>query len=187
MDDPDLQLVAALKAGEDLALNELIQRHRQPLYFFVFRYLRDESAALDIVQETFVRAYFSVRSFKPRSSVKTWLYTIAANLAKDRLRWLSHRRHLSLDSPEGEGTRAQVATLELSPSAETAAREKFTELERAIADLPERLRIPLLLCTLEGQSHKDAGEILGISPKAVELRIYHAKGKLRAMLGHLPK
>ena len=58
----------------------------EPLFRFAFRYLRDETAARDVAQETFVRVYFKAASFKPQSTVKTWLYTIAVNLCRDRLR-----------------------------------------------------------------------------------------------------
>ncbi len=184
MADPDLPLIEALKAGEDLALNKLIQRHREALYFFAFRYLHDESAARDVVQETFVRVYFKASSFEPKSSVKTWLYTIAANLSRDRLRWLGKRHHVSLDAPtEAKALHRELSAAEPNPSEQTATRERFDELQHAIDQLPDRLRRPLILCTLEGQSHKEAGGILDLTPKAVELRIYHAKAKLREILG----
>lgn len=64
--DPDLPLMEALQAGDDSALNELIDRHREPLFHFVYRYLRDEPVAREVVQETFVRVYFKAKTFAPR-------------------------------------------------------------------------------------------------------------------------
>ena len=90
--DPDLPLIEALQAGDESALNELINRHREPLFYFVYRYLRDEMAARDVVQETFVRVFFKARTFRPRSSVKTWIYTIALNLTRDEGRRLGRRQ-----------------------------------------------------------------------------------------------
>ena len=179
--DPDLALIEALRAGEDLALNELIQRHRAPLFRFAFRYLRNEAAARDIVQETFVRAYFKSGRFKPRFTVKTWLYTIAANLCRDRLRWVGKRQHLSLDAPDG-GAKPEPASADLTPAELSARTEWFTLLQQAIDKLPHRLKLPLVLCALEERSHKEAADIMGTTPKTVELRIYHAKARLRELL-----
>src|SRR3989338_605341 len=90
----------ALQAGDDSALTELIHRHREPLFHFVYRYLRDETVAHEVVQETFVRVYFKVRKFEPRSLAKTWIYAIALNLCRDQSRKLAKRwREVSLNAP----------------------------------------------------------------------------------------
>jgi RNA polymerase sigma-70 factor (ECF subfamily) len=184
--DPDLPLIEALQAGEDLALNELIERHREALFRFAFRYLRDETAACDVAQETFVRVYFKAASFKPQSAVKTWLYTIAVNLCRDRLRRLvKHRSDLPLDAPSDDGARIELADTQPIPSEQSAQADRFKLLQLAIDRLPHRLKLPLVLCTLEGKSHKQAAEIMDTSPKTVELRIYHAKAKLRDLLRDL--
>ena len=182
--DPDLPLIEALKAGEDLALNELIQRHREPLFRFAFRYLRDETAARDVAQEAFVRVYFKAGTFRPQSTVKTWLYTIAVNLCRDRLRKLSKYRHdVSLDDPAvGNAATAVQADDRSNPAAQSASSDEFNLLQRAINQLPHRLRLPLVLCALEGKSHKEAAEVMDTTPKTVELRIYRAKAKLRELL-----
>lgn len=184
--DPDLPLIEALKAGEDLALNELIQRHREPLFRFAFRYLRDETAARDVAQETFVRGYFKAGTFRPQSTVKTWLYTIATNLCRDRLRRLGKHRHdISIDVPREDGGHTELADAQPIPSEQTAQSDRFKFLQRAIDQLPHQLKLPLILCALEGKSQKEAAEIIGTTPKAVELRIHHAKVKLRDALGDL--
>ena len=190
--DPDLPLLEALVAGEDLALNELIQRHRDALYAFVFRYLRDETAARDVVQECFVRLYFKAASFNPQSTVKTWLYTIAANLCRDRLRWLGRRRNdVSLDAPPRGGsgdTRPEQVDVSPLPSERTAQADRFATLQQAIDKLPHKLRLAVVLCSMEGKTHQEVADILGITPKTVELRVYHAKAKLREILaGSLAK
>ncbi len=182
-----MPLLKALVAGEDLALNELIERHREALFSFVFRYLRNESAAHDVVQECFVRLYFKAASFKPHSTVKTWLYTIAANLSRDRLRWLERRRNdVSLDAPSAsQGGQSRPVQTDASPlpSERAAEADRFTALQRAIDQLPEKLRLAVVLCALEGKTHQEAAEIVGTTSKTIELRIYHAKAKLRELLG----
>ena len=185
--DPDLPLIEALQNGDDSALNELIDRHREPLRRFVYRYLRNEAATEDAVQETFVRLYFKARKFQPKSSVKTWIYTIALNLCRDQFRRLArHRGDVSMDAPaHGNAPRTEVADRAPSPSARAGEADRFAQLQRAIDALPERLKEALILFSLEERSQQEVAEILGITPKAVETRVYHARTKLRAALaGH---
>lgn len=181
--DPDLPLLQAIQAGDDSALNELINRHREPLFHFLFRYLRDETAARDVAQETFVRVYFKAHRFKPQASVKTWLYAIALNLARDQARKLAKRhRESSLDAPSEAGP-VELTDPRLLPSDQAAQQDRFRNLQQAIDRLPEPLREALILFALEEKSQKETAEILDTTPKTVELRVYHAKKKLRESLG----
>lgn len=185
--DSDLPLIQALQAGDDSALNELIHRHREPLFYFVFRYLRDATAARDVVQETFVRTYFKAGKFRPSATVKTWIYTIALNLCRDHARCIGKRRNdISLDeTPSPERSPLQLADSRPIPSDETAQKDRFARLQHAIAQLPNSLREALILFSLEGKSQQEAAAILGTTPKTIELRVYHAKDKLRKLLGDL--
>ena len=132
--------------------------------------------------------YFKAASFKPQSTVRTWLYTIAANLCRDRLRRLGKHRHdIPLDAPGDDGARTELADPQPIPSERSAQADRFKALQRAIDQLPHRLKLPLVLCTLEGRSQKEAADIMGTTPKAVELRIHHAKVKLRGLLGDLQR
>ncbi|MDO8540172.1 MAG: RNA polymerase sigma factor [Opitutaceae bacterium] len=183
--DPDLPLIEALQASDDSALNELIDRHREPLRRFVFRYLRNDAACEDVVQETFVRVYFKADKFRPKSSVKTWIYTIALNLCRDQFRRLArHRGDVSMDAPaRSDAPRTEVADAAPPPSARAVDSDRFARLQRAIDELPEKLREAIVLFSLEQRSQHEVADILRITPKAVETRIYHAKARLRAALG----
>lgn len=182
--DPDLPLIEALQAGDDSALNELINRHREPLHRFAFRYLRDDATVRDVVQETFVRVYFKAAKFRPRSSVKTWVYTIALNLCRDQGRWLGrHRGNVSMDAPvRDDQPRLEVADDAPVPSAKAAESDRFALLQRGIDRLPQKLKEVLILYSLEERSQQEVAELLGITLKAVETRVYHAKAKLRVLL-----
>ncbi len=183
--DPDLLLIEALQTGDDSALNELIDRHREPLRRFVYRYLRNDAATEDVVQETFVRLYFKAAKFQPKSSVKTWIYTIALNLCRDQFRRLTrHRGDISMDAPaRDDAPRAEVADAAPPPSARAVDSDRFARLQQAIDELPEKLREALILFSLEQRSQHEVADFLGITPKAVETRVYHAKARLRAALG----
>lgn len=182
--DPDLPLIEAIQAGDESALNELIDRHREPLFRFVYRYLRDEKAARDVVQETFVRGFFKAKSYEPRSSVKTWLYAIALNLCRDTGRKLSRRRReVSINAPcPDEQPPLEVADTAPLPDAQAGQQERLALLQQAIEKLPHKLRTALILFALEGKSQREVAEILDTTPKTVEQRVAHARQKLRQML-----
>jgi RNA polymerase sigma-70 factor (ECF subfamily) len=183
--DPDLPLIQALQAGDDSALNELIQRHREPLFRFVFRYLRNDTAAADVVQETFVRVYFKAAKFAPRSTVKTWFYAIALNLCRDQLRLLARRRgDVSLDARATDfQPKLELADSLPVPSEQAEQSDRFGRLQAAIDRLPHKLKAALILCSIEGMSQKEAAEIIRTTPKTIELRLHRAKEKMRDFLG----
>ena len=181
--DPDLPLIRALQAGNDSALDELIRRHQEPLLHFVHRYLRDETAARDVVQETFVRAYFKATKFEPRAAVKTWIYAIALNLCRDQSRRIARRREVSVEAIRASQPSAESVDPSPAPDAQSSQRDQFLALQTAIEQLPRRLREALVLFSLDGKSQKETAEILGTTAKTVELRIYRAKSRLRQLLG----
>lgn len=188
--DPDLPLLEALKAGEDEALNELMARHKVGLHGFVYRYLMNEAAAADVVQETFVRAYFKAGTFRPSASVKSWLYAIALNLCRDHARRLSRSKVVPFQavSEEGAATEPEAVDCGCTPRESVEQEDRFEILRRAIALLPHKLRTPLVLFSLEGRPQNEVAEIMGVTPKTVELRVYHAKGRLRTIMeALLPK
>ena len=184
--DPDLPLIEALQTGDDSALNTLMAHHREPLFRFVFRYLRNETAARDVVQEVFVRAYFKAKTFVPKASVKTWLYAIALNLCRDEVRRLARHPLNSLDAPSPLSSRTsnELADGGVQPDEQATRSDRHHALQRAIDRLPEKLREPLILYALEGKTQQEVAEILGTTLKTVELRVYHAKTKLRSLLAN---
>ena len=152
---------------------------------FVHRYLRDVAATEDVVQETFVRVYFKAGKFRPKTSVKTWIYSIALNLCRDQFRRLArHRGDVAMDAPtRPDAPRLEVADIAPLPSVRAIEMDRLAHLQRAIDELPEKLREVVLLFSLEQRSQQEVADLLGITPKAVETRVYHAKARLRTLLG----
>jgi RNA polymerase sigma factor (sigma-70 family) len=189
LEDPDLALVRALQAGEERALNTLIERHHEGLYRFVFRHISNEDDAIELTQKAFVQAYFNIQKFRPTAKFVTWLYHIALNLCRDYARSPAYR-HLSrtistnVSDEENEGQRPLISNL-LGPDKQTQDREKLRAVVKAISELPQDLKNPLILTALEGRSHADAGELLGISPKAVEMKVYRARKLLLKKMGEM--
>lgn len=184
-DAQDQSDIARLASGHGAALDDLMERHSQRLYHYLIRVLQDEAEAADLAQETFVRVYQSCHRFKPSGKFSTWLFTIATNLARDRIRWLSRRKNIPLETND-DG--ADTGLKNILPSNEPTPREKLEAEEcaeavrRALAELPEDLRVPLVLAEYEEQSHVEIAAVLDCSPKAVEMRLYRARQQLRQRL-----
>ena len=178
----------ALRAGEDLALNRLMARHREKLFHYLIRLLQNEGDAAEVAEETFVRVFLNREKFKAKHRFGTWLFAIATNLARDRMRWLSRHPSVSLEAPAGRSEMTLGETLpepKLPPGAQLEQNERVQEIRAALAAIPEDLRAPLVLFEYENLSHAEIAEILECTPKAVETRIYRARQQLREKLRHL--
>ena len=174
--DPDWPDVAALQLGETAALDRLMKRHHAEVTGFIWRMTGNHRDAEELAQETFVRAFFQIQQFRPRAAFAAWLYRIARNLCLDYFRSRAQRQK-SQNIPLDDAWNLPEATA-------SALQDEATELlQDAIADLPIHLREPLVLTALEGMSPEEAGRRLGISPKAVEVKCYRAREKLRIFLG----
>jgi len=187
-DEQDAQDMARLIAGHDAALNDLMERHAERLFHYLLRSLQDESDAADLAQETFVKLYQSRDKFDTRQKFSTWLYAIASNLVRDRYRWRSRHPQVSLNAENpatGIDFRETLPEQKPSPSETVQAEERADAVRRAVAALPEELRVPLILAEYEERSQAEIGEILKCSAKAVETRIYRARQQLRVTLGKL--
>lgn len=179
-----------LVAGDDAALDDLMQRHGPAVHRLLVGLLQDPQDALDLAQETFVRVYQARHRFRTRDRFVPWLFTIATNLARNRLRW--RQRHptvtwealaaQSMDCACASTDRPAPSEVEPSPAEVLQARERIEAVRRAIANLPVELREALLLCEWEDLSQAEAAAILGTTVKAVESRLYRARQILRAEL-----
>jgi len=180
--DPDLLLVRALQAGDKSALDEIIRKYEGPVFRLIHRFTGDAETARDLLQETFVRVYFQIQRFKPRARFVTWLYAIATNLCRDHARSKRYLQSHVTDSLDAPDARRDLASREPDPAASAESREGLAVLENAIAQLPHHLRVALLLFSIEGHSQIECAELLGISPKAVETRVYRARKILEKAL-----
>ena len=114
-EDPGLALVQELQNGDDRSLNELMDRHKEGLFRFLLRQVRNEADALELRMEAFVRAYFNIGKFQPKAKFSTWLYRIALNLCRDYLKSRAYQYSLqtvSFDAPseDNEGPDMLLAT-----------------------------------------------------------------------------
>ena len=182
VEDPDLELVARARAGEDRAFTEIVRRHKPALYGFVRRYVGDADAAVDVVQETFVGAWKALGRFDDRRPFAVWLRAIALNKCRDRARRLTVRR-LILGETNDQSVEAR-AQADPSPNGEAdlASRQRAVLVQRAIDRLPTKLKEPLLLTYFDELSQQEAAAVLGVTVKTVETRVYRARQKLAELL-----
>lgn len=174
----DWELVKRAKTGEEAAFASLISRYQHPIHSFIFRSVGQEALAADLAQEVFVKAWFALPSVRPSGKFSSWLFQIAVNLCRDHFRSKAARQGLvteSMDFDQADSSPAPDTTVE--------QREAVERLEGEIRSLPAKLREPFLLAAVEGYSQKEVGEILRLSAKAVEVRIYRARKLLADKIG----
>jgi RNA polymerase sigma-70 factor, ECF subfamily len=174
-----------LVGGHDQALNRLMERHARSIFHFLYRMLGSEDDANDCAQEAFVRVYRARGSYRPEQSFRTWLFTIAGNLARNQLRWRSRHPSLSLEAASESTEQSLADTLPAeapAPHQVVEAAERQAAVRAAVARLPDELREAVVLCEWEELSQAEAATVLKVTPKAVESRLYRARQLLRQRL-----
>jgi RNA polymerase sigma-70 factor (ECF subfamily) len=175
MDADDAALLAAVREGSERAFNTLVDRQQQALRLFLRRLVADPHDAEDIAQETFVAAWMQAKSFAGRSSVRTWLFSIAWRKAKGAQRgWFRSRRR---------DTAYHEATLD-EPSDTTP--ENRLALGQALEALPIDQRAAVVLCLGCGLTHPEAAEALGLPLGTVKSHVLRGRERLRDVLKDEP-
>lgn len=175
-DDAGLAVQAA--GGDTRAFSALIRQHKDGIYRFCRRYVGDADDAYDLTQQTFVSAWSALGRYDPNRAFGTWLRAIALNKCRDYGRRATVRQLIFGTRPTTEAAIREVASD--APSAETRAYDSqaLRALDRALATLPDALKTPLILTALDGLSTAEAAAVMGVSPKAVETRLYRARKAL---------
>lgn len=190
-DDADVSAMRRLRAGDDLALNEIMGRWQRPLTTFLLRFTGNETVAVDLAQETFVRVYQSRDRFEPKGAFSTWLFAIAANQARQYFRWQKRHPSFSLDAePENPKERSianKLSTDGDGPSDAALRSEKARLVRECVLTLPDDLREAVILFEYEDLSHMEIARIAGCTSKAIETRLYRARGILREKLARFLK
>jgi len=178
---PDGDLVALARAGEDggraRAYAAIVARHKGALYRLILAHVRDADEALDLVQDSFVAAHAALGRFDTGRSLRAWLSRIALNKCRDWARRRRVRAILARVLPIDAA--GEVADDRVGGEAAAIDRQSLARTLAALDALPDALRAPLILCAIEGLSQSEAAEVLGLSAKAVELRVRRARAALR--------
>ena len=177
------EIIKRVQLGDVNAFEPLVTEHERLVYGLALKLLGSEADAQDAVQETFIRAYRSISTFRGESRFSVWLYRIANNICLDMLR----RRRLdtvSLDAECGDGTPAvsEPQDERYLPEAEFERKELRRAVREGLMQLPEEFRQALVLRESAGQSYAEISETLGIDIGTVKSRIYRARRRLCAIL-----
>lgn len=180
--DPDLMI--RLAAGDDLALNLLMDRWSGRVAAFLYKMTGQRDAAADLAQETFVRLYQARDRYRATGSFSTYLFAIASNLARNHARWKSRHPTVSMDATADNGTPVvfEIADGGAAPDEAAGSAEKFRAIHEAFLCLPPDLREAMSLFVYEGLGYAEIAVISQCSPKAVETRIYRARQILKERL-----
>jgi len=176
----DSELLVRYMAGDEDAFSEIVSRYKNQLYAFLRKFLNQQALVEDVFQDTFLQLYASRDKFDTDRALRPWLFTIAANKAKDALRKMQRRSEISL----GTAATAEDVSLddlfnmlssyEQTPLDEVSKDETAQRVRGIIADLPENLRIILTLSYFEQFSYKQMAEILSIPIGTVKSRLHTA-------------
>jgi len=182
----DETLMQRLAAGDEAALAALMVRWELPLKRFLYRLLLNSHEAEELAQETCVKLYQRRETYRAEARFAPWIFTIAANLARNRRRWWRRHPAVSLDEL-APGAREDTAGWEPSdPGAGPAERalrhEAAAAVRQAVAALPHELREIVVLAEYEERPQAEIAAILGCTAKAVEMRLYRARERLRRTL-----
>jgi RNA polymerase sigma-70 factor (ECF subfamily) len=170
---------------DERAFSELVRRYQGRVTNLVCRVLNDRECADDLAQEVFVRVFVHRRNYRRGSKLSTWLFTIAANLAKNEIRRRVRRRNwFSLDALQESLKDSTLILADTSEGSEQGLeREQLQDaVGRAIATVPEKYRLSLVLRDIEGLAYEEIAEVLGIPGGTVRSRINRARSMLKRKL-----
>ncbi|MEE8335973.1 MAG: RNA polymerase sigma factor [Candidatus Neomarinimicrobiota bacterium] len=176
------QLIAASIKGDRQALSNLVEIHSPKIYNLALRIMRNAEDAEDVLQETFVIMINKLKSFSGNSSLYTWLYRIATNVALGNLREKKRGSEVSLNDGEFETLKGSEIEWPEHLKDEILNDEFHECLKKALKELPENYRTVFVLRDLEGLSTKEAAEVLKISQANLKVRLMRARLYLRDQL-----
>jgi RNA polymerase sigma-70 factor (ECF subfamily) len=184
----DAILIRAFQGGDKATFDELVLKHQHKLFNLCYRFLGDYQEANDSAQETFIKVYRSLKKFRFESAFSTWLYRIAVNTCKNRLKSGEYRwkkNTVPLDNPASPGRNSPVAGIQdepRSPAAELESKERMKLIQEAISALPPEQKEAVTLRDIEGFSYEQIVEITGANPGTIKSRLARARLELRKKL-----
>src|ERR1700730_14205449 len=185
----ETQFIERLKRGEAAAFEVLVADRSGEIYGLLYRLTENPEEARDLTQETFLRAFQNIGHFRGDADLRTWIYRIAINQARNRWRWWRRRRRdatVSLDAPDGPYGQPLNASLRADrtedPEQQTLARERERVLRSALKTLGSSYREAVILRDIEGFSYEEIATTLEISIGTVKSRLSRGREELRRKL-----
>jgi len=179
----DEQLILEFqKNNTEAAFNLLVQRYKNPLTNFVFRFLGDYEACNDIVQGTMIKVYRYKDSYSSVAKFSTWIYTIAGNLARTEYRRRRRRNIFSINDYGEEHKTYELPDESYRPDVITDSGIKDEIIQKALLKVKEAYREAVILRDIQGMSYEEISEILGVNEGTVKSRINRGRAQLQELL-----
>ena len=184
----EAEFIERLKRGEAAAFEELVAERSSEIYGLLFRLTENGEEARDLTQETFLRAFQSIGRFRGEADLRTWIYRIAINQARNRWRWWRRRRRdstISLESTHGQTNQTVASRLAESsnnPEQQTLAHERELVLRSALHKVGRAYRETVILRDIEGFTYEEIATTLGINVGTVKSRLARGRQELRQKL-----
>lgn len=180
----DEDLIVMVQQGQKRAFDEIVHRYKGRLYSFIMRMVKEPALAEELTQETLIRVYIHADKYREIARFSTWVFTIATNLVRNKMRQRSRRPHtISLNTAPDDD---EVPVDPADTRADTSERVQREELGRLIAEatekIPERYRIPFLLREVEQLSYEEIQQVTGLKLGTVRSRINRARTRFRLLI-----
>lgn len=186
----DQKLVRAAQQGDEAAYAELVRRYQQRIYATVYHMTSHHEDAADLTQETFIKAYQALKSFKGDSSFFTWVYRIAVNKTINFLKQRKNKMHMSLNdldiNPENDPDLVALVS-DKTPRREVNLTELNEKLNEAMMRLSDVHRLVVTMHDIQGLPHEEIGKVLGCNTGTVRSRLFYARQQLQAFLSEFIK
>jgi RNA polymerase sigma-70 factor (ECF subfamily) len=180
----DEDLIVMVQEGQKRAFDEIVYRYKSRLYSFIMRMVKEPALAEELTQETLIRVYIHAAKYREIARFSTWVFTIATNLVRNKMRQRSRRPNMISLNPAPEDDEVPVDPVDArADTSELIHREELGHLiAEATAKIPERYRIPFLLREVEQLSYEEIQQVTGLKLGTVRSRINRARTRFRVLI-----
>src|SRR5258706_7791810 len=181
----EMDLVRQAQRGDLKAYDELVKRYQERIYATVYHMTSNHEDANDLAQDSFIKAFQALKSFKGGSSFYTWLYRIAVNKTINFLKQRKNRLHMSLNDLDfnTENNPDLIALIsDKTPRRDASLKELQEKLNEALLKLSEQHRLVMVLHDVQGQSHEQIAEVMDCNIGTVRSRLFYARQQMQAWL-----
>ena len=175
-------LIKKFQEGDVGAYNQIVFRFKDRLLNFIYRFVNDLDLAEDLVQDTLLKLYTHKDSYQEIAKFSTWLYTIAANLARTELRKKKRRKTFSVTELSREDREFIIASSDLDPSEDLSSQNFEKSVQQALAELPDDFKTIIILRDIQELSYDEISKIVDVPLGTVKSRINRGRVKLQQLL-----
>ena len=178
----DEELIIKFQGGDVGAYNQIVYRYKDRLLNFIYRYLNDIDRSEDLVQDTFLKLYTHKNSYKEIAKFSTWLYTIAANLAKTELRKIKRRKTFSITELSYDEREFIISSTDQAPDDEDFSQNYEKNIGQSLSELPDDFKTIIILRDIQELSYEEISKIVKVPLGTVKSRISRGRLKLQELL-----